>query len=45
MVTAALMVGALVLGVLAATRGLKEIDRPAWLVALHRWLSLSSSPA
>ena len=40
MVTAALMVGALVLGVLAATRALKEIDRPAWLVALHRWLSL-----
>lgn len=37
MLAAILMVGALVLGVLAATRALKEIDRPAWLVALHRW--------
>ena len=34
MAAAALMVGALVLGVLAATRALKDIDRPAWLVAL-----------
>ena len=40
MAAAVLMVGALVLGVLAATRALKEIDRPAWLVALHRWFSV-----
>jgi hypothetical protein len=40
MLAAILMVGALVLGVLAATRALKDIDRPAWLVALHRWFSL-----
>ena len=40
MLAAILMVGALVLGVLAATRALKEIDRPAWLVALHRWFSV-----
>jgi predicted ferric reductase len=40
MLAAILMVGALVLGVLAATRALKEIDRPAWLLALHRWFSV-----
>ncbi len=40
MAAAVLMVGALVLGVLAATRALKDIDRPAWLVALHRWFSV-----
>ena len=40
MLAAILMVGALVLGVLAATRALKEIDRPAWLAALHRWFSV-----
>jgi DMSO/TMAO reductase YedYZ heme-binding membrane subunit len=40
MAAAVLMVAALVLGVLAATRALKDIDRPAWLVALHRWLSV-----
>jgi sulfoxide reductase heme-binding subunit YedZ len=40
MTAAVLMVGALVLGVLAATRALKDIDRPAWLVALHRWFSV-----
>ena len=42
---AVLMVGALVLGVLAATRALKEIDRPAWLVALHRWFSVLTAIA
>ncbi len=40
MAAAVLMVGALVLGVLAATRALKDIDRPAWLVAMHRWCSV-----
>ena len=40
MAAAVLMVAALVLGVLAATRALKDIDRPAWLVALHRWFSV-----
>ena len=40
MAAAVLMVGALVLGMLAATRALKDIDRPAWLVALHRWFSV-----
>ena len=45
MAAAALMIGALVLGVLAATRALKDIDRPAWLVALHRWLSVLTAVA
>jgi methionine sulfoxide reductase heme-binding subunit len=45
MAAAVLMVGALVLGVLAATRALKEIDRPAWLVALHRWFSMLTAIA
>ena len=45
MLAAILMVGALVLGVLAATRALKEIDRPAWLVALHRWFSVLTAIA
>ena len=45
MAAAALMVGALVLGVLAATRALKDIDRPAWLVALHRWFSVLTAIA
>ena len=40
MAAAVLMVGALVLGVLAATRALKDIDRPAWLIAMHRWCSV-----
>jgi predicted ferric reductase len=45
MLAAILMVGALALGVLAATRALKEIDRPAWLVALHRWFSVLTAIA
>ena len=40
MAAAVLMIGALVLGILAATRALKDIDRPAWLIALHRWFSV-----
>lgn len=38
-VTAVLLVGGLVLGVLMATRAMKGFDRPAWLLAMHRWLS------
>ena len=33
------MVASVVLGVLLATRVLKPIDRPAWLLAMHRWLA------
>ncbi len=39
LVAAALLVGSLVLGVLLATRAMREVDRPAWLLAMHRWLS------
>lgn len=34
-----LLVGSLVWGVLLATRALKPLDRPAWLLAMHRWIS------
>lgn len=34
-----LLVASLVWGVLLATRVLKPLDRPAWLLAMHRWLS------
>jgi methionine sulfoxide reductase heme-binding subunit len=34
-----LLVGSLVLGVLLATRAMKAVDRPAWLLAMHRWFS------
>jgi predicted ferric reductase len=34
-----LLMGSLVLGVLLATRVLKPLDRPAWLLAMHRWSS------
>ncbi|WP_162941735.1 ferric reductase-like transmembrane domain-containing protein [Desertimonas flava] len=37
--TLVLLVAALVLGVLLATRAMKPHDRPAWLLAMHRWLS------
>ena len=30
---------ALVLGLLLSTRALKPHDRPAWLLAMHRWIS------
>jgi predicted ferric reductase len=33
------LVASLVLGVLLATRVLKPADRPAWLLAMHRWLA------
>ena len=39
MVAGILLVVSLVWGVLLATRALKPIDRPAWLLAMHRWLS------
>lgn len=38
-VAMALLVASLVLGILLATRVLKPLDRPAWLLALHRWIS------
>lgn len=39
MVAAALLLGSLVLGMLMATRMLRSVDRPAWLLAMHRWTS------
>jgi DMSO/TMAO reductase YedYZ heme-binding membrane subunit len=39
MVSAVLLVASLVWGVLLTTRALKPIDRPVWLLAMHRWLS------
>lgn len=39
-VTAVVLVGSLVLGVLLATRALRGVDRPAWLLAMHRWTSI-----
>lgn len=38
-VAAALLVASLVLGMLMATRLLRSVDRPAWLLAMHRWTS------
>ncbi|NCU87736.1 MAG: hypothetical protein EBV58_08045 [Actinobacteria bacterium] len=35
----ALLTGSVLWGILLATRVLKAIDRPAWLLDLHRWLS------
>ena len=39
MVATLLLIGSLVLGVLLATRAMKAVDRPAWLLAMHRWFS------
>jgi predicted ferric reductase len=39
MVAAVLLVASLVWGVLMATRALKPVDRPAWMLAMHRWFS------
>lgn len=39
MVATVLLVLSLVWGVLLATRALRQIDRPAWLLAMHRWFS------
>ena len=34
-----LLVASVLWGVLLATRVLKPVDRPAWLLAMHRWIS------
>lgn len=39
MVAGGLLVASLVWGVLLATRVLRRVDRPSWLLAMHRWLS------
>jgi predicted ferric reductase len=39
MVSAMLLVASVVWGVLFTTRALRPIDRPAWLLAIHRWVS------
>ncbi len=39
MVAAVLLVASFIWGVLMATRALKPIDRPAWMLAMHRWFS------
>ena len=39
MVAGVVLVASLVFGVLISTRALKPIDRPVWLLAMHRWLS------
>jgi predicted ferric reductase len=38
-VSLVLAAAALVLGLLLSTRALKPHDRPAWLLAMHRWVS------
>lgn len=40
MVAAVLLLASLVWGVLLSTRALKPIDRPAWLLSMHRWLTM-----
>lgn len=39
MVAAILLVASLVWGVLMATRALRPVDKPAWMLAMHRWFS------
>ena len=39
LVAALLLLVSLVLGMLMATRLLRSVDRPAWLLAMHRWTS------
>lgn len=39
MVAALLLLASLVLGMLMTTRLLRSVDRPAWLLAMHRWTS------
>jgi len=39
MVASVMLVASVILGVLLATRALKPVDRPAWLLAMHRWTS------
>jgi predicted ferric reductase len=38
-VATVVLVASLVLGVLLATRAMRAVDRPAWLLAMHRWFS------
>ncbi len=38
-VAALLLVATMVLGTLLATRAMRAVDRPAWLLAMHRWFS------
>lgn len=38
-IAAILLLGSLVLGMLMSTRLLRSVDRPAWLLAMHRWTS------
>ncbi len=40
LVAAVLLVASLVFGVMMATRALKPHDKPAWMLAMHRWFSL-----
>jgi predicted ferric reductase len=39
MVAAVLLILSLLWGVLLTTRALKPMDRPAWMLAMHRWIS------
>ena len=39
MVAAILLMASFVWGVLMATRALKPIDRPSWMLAMHRWFA------
>lgn len=39
LVAAALLLASLVFGMLMSTRLLRSVDRPAWLLAMHRWTS------
>lgn len=39
MVAAVLLISSLILGMLMSTRLLRSVDRPAWLLAMHRWTS------
>ncbi|MEI6495327.1 MAG: ferric reductase-like transmembrane domain-containing protein [Actinomycetota bacterium] len=39
MVAAILLMASFVWGVLMATRALKPVDRPSWMLAMHRWFA------
>lgn len=39
MVAGVALVASIVFGVLITTRALKPMDRPVWMLAMHRWLS------
>jgi predicted ferric reductase len=40
LVAAVLLTASLVFGVLMATRALKPLDKPSWMLAMHKWFSL-----